>query len=206
MTSKTQKIAWNALSDAMAVAGSIGGIILGLVFALAGQDEVIKFHGWLFTAACALACLFLFMRLLDGEGKRDDTGYFDGPVRVATVATVFWGVIGFLVGDVIAWQLAFPVLNLDLPWTSFGRLRPLHTSGVVFAFGGNALIATSLYVVQRTCRARMVGRWSPWFLVWGYQLFIVLAATGYLLGVTQSKEYAEHEWYVDIWLNLVWVV
>src|SRR5690606_25335026 len=106
---------------------------------------------------------------------------------------------------VIAWQLAFPALNFDLPWTNFGRLRPLHTSAVIFAFGGNVLIATSLYVVQRTCRARLARYWTPWFVVYGYQVFIVLAATGYVLGVTQSKEYAEPEWYVDLWLTLVWV-
>ena len=127
-------------------------------------------------------------------------------IRAGVIATVFWGLAGFLVGVFIAWQLAFPALNLDLPWTSFGRLRPLHTSAVIFAFGGNALIATSFYVVQRTCRARLAGRWSPWFVFWGYQLFIVMAATGYLLGVTQSKEYAEPEWYVDLWLTIVWVV
>ena len=85
-------------------------------------------------------------------------------------------------------------------------MRPLHTSAVIFAFGGNALIATSFYVVQRTSFARLAGRWSPWFVFWGYQLFIVLAATGYILGVTQSKEYAEPEWYVDLWLTVVWVV
>ena len=77
---------------------------------------------------------------------------------------------------------------------------------MIFAFGGNALIASSFYVVQRTSRARLAGRWSPWFVFWGYQLFIVMAATGYLLGITQSKEYAEPEWYVDIWLTIVWVV
>jgi cytochrome c oxidase cbb3-type subunit 1 len=77
---------------------------------------------------------------------------------------------------------------------------------VIFAFGGNALIATSFYVVQRTCRARLAfGGASPWFVFWGYQLFIVLAATGYLLGITQGKEYAEPEWYVDLWLTVVWV-
>jgi cytochrome c oxidase cbb3-type subunit 1 len=206
MTSGTKTVAWNAFSDAMAVAGSVIGLIVGLIFALAGKDDVIVFHGWLFTAACALAAIAVLARMRDSDGDREDTGYLDGPIRVATIATMFWGIAGFLAGDIIAWQLAFPVLNLDLPWTSFGRLRPLHTSGVVFAFGGNALLATSFYVVQRTCRARMVGRWSPWFVIWGYQLFIVLAATGYLLGVTQSKEYAEPEWYVDIWLTVVWVV
>jgi cytochrome c oxidase cbb3-type subunit 1 len=131
----------------------------------------------------------------------------DGPIRVATIASVFWGVAGFVVGDVIAWQLAFPQLNLDLPWTSFGRLRPLHTSAVIFAFGGNALIATSLWVVQRTCRARLFGGPAlATLLFWGYQLFIVMAASGYVLGVTQSREYAEPEWYVDLWLTVVWVI
>ena len=121
------------------------------------------------------------------------------------IATVFWGIAGFLVGLFIALQLAFPLLNLDLPWTTFGRLRPLHTSAVIFAFGGNALIATSFYVVQRTTGARLWGGNLAWFVFWGYQLFIVLAATGYLLGITQRKEYAEPEWYVDLWLTVVWV-
>ncbi|GBE43203.1 MAG TPA: cytochrome-c oxidase, cbb3-type subunit I [Rhizobiales bacterium] len=202
----TKKIAWNAFSDVLAFAGSLVGLVVGLIFAIGGRDDVIMFHGWVFAAASAAAALYLFVRMIEGDGEPDETGYFDAPIRFATIATLFWGVIGFLVGDIIAWQLAFPVLNLDLPWTNFGRLRPVHTSAVVFAFGGNALIATSLYVVQRTCRARMAGRWSPWFLVWGYQLFIVLAASGYVLGVTQSKEYAEPEWYVDIWLTIIWVV
>ena len=197
---------WSAFSDYLALAGSLIGIAIGLVFGIGGKDAVIVFHGWLFAAACASVGLYLLIRLGEDGEQRDDTGYFDGPVRVATIATVFWGVVGFLVGDIIAWQLAFPVLNFDLPWTSFARLRPVHTSAVIFAFGGNALIATSFYIVQRTCRARMAGRWSPWFVVWGYQLFLVLAASGYVLGVTQSKEYAEPEWYADIWLTLVWVV
>mgnify|MGYP000473411127 CR=1 FL=1 len=124
---------------------------------------------------------------------------------VGPVAAVVWGVLGFLFGDYIAWQLAFPALNLDLEWTTFGRIRPLHTSAVIFAFGGNALIATSFWVVQRTCKAKLAGGITPWFVFWGYQLFIVLAATGYLLGITQGKEYAEPEWYVDWWLTIVWL-
>ena len=132
--------------------------------------------------------------------------YEDDCVRKFTIATVFWGVVGFLVGVIIALQLAFPVLNLDLPWTTFGRLRPVHTSAVIFAFGGNALFATSLYCVQRTCRARLFGGAGMGsFLFWGFQLVIVMAAAGYVLGVTQSKEYAEPEWYVDLWLTVVWV-
>ncbi|SDC98064.1 cytochrome-c oxidase, cbb3-type subunit I [Belnapia rosea] len=131
----------------------------------------------------------------------------EAPIRAFAIATVFWGIAGFLVGVVIAAQLAFPLLNLDLEWTTFGRLRPLHTSAVIFAFGGNALIGTSLYIVQRTCRARLFGgEEMGWFLFWGYQFFIVTAAVGYLLGVTQGKEYAEPEWYVDLWLTLVWVI
>ncbi|MBI6630339.1 cytochrome-c oxidase, cbb3-type subunit I [Pontibaca salina] len=133
--------------------------------------------------------------------------YLDGVVRAGVVATAFWGVIGFLVGTFIAFQLAFPGLNFD--WLNghgnFGRLRPLHTSAVIFAFGGNGLIATSFYVVQRTSAARLWGGNLAWFVFWGYQLFIVLAATGYVFGATQSREYAEPEWHVDLWLLIVWM-
>lgn len=135
------------------------------------------------------------------------TAYNEDVVRWFAIATIFWGVVGFVVGTFIAFQLAFPSLNFDLEWTSFGRLRPLHTSAVIFAFGGNALLATSLYVVQRTCRAPLFG--GPLlatFLFWGYQLFIVLAALGYVMGITQSREYAEPEWFADLWLTIVWVV
>jgi cytochrome c oxidase cbb3-type subunit 1 len=132
--------------------------------------------------------------------------YNERVIRLFVIATVFWGVAAFLAGVYIALQLAFPALNLDLPWTTFGRLRPLHTSAAIFAFGGNALLGTSLYVVQRTCRVGLFGgNGLAEFVFWGYQLFIVLAATGYLLGITESKEYAEPEWYVDLWLTVVWV-
>ncbi len=135
----------------------------------------------------------------------DDTGYMDEPIRYGVIATVFWGVVGLLVGVVVALQLAFPDLAIG-PWFNFGRMRPLHTSAVVFAFGGNALLCTSLYyVVQRTSKARLFGGNLAWFVFWGYQLFIVMAATGYLLGITEGREYAEPEWYVDLWLTVVWV-
>ena len=134
----------------------------------------------------------------------DDGKYDDDPVRWGVIATLFWGLAGFAAGLFIALQLAYPWLNFE-PYLNFGRVRPLHTSAVIFAFGGNALIATSFYVVQRTCRARLAFPGLARFVFWGYQLFIVLAATGYLLGVTQSKEYAEPEWYVDWWLTIVWV-
>lgn len=133
--------------------------------------------------------------------------YHDDVIRLFAIATTFWGVVAFVMGTFIAFQLAYPVLNFGLEYTTFGRLRPVHTSAAIFAFGGNALLATSLYVVQRTCRAPLFG--GPTlasFLFWGYQLFIVLAASGYVLGVTQAREYAEPEWYVDLWLTIVWVV
>jgi cytochrome c oxidase cbb3-type subunit I len=131
--------------------------------------------------------------------------YDDDVVRWGLIATVFWGVVGFLAGLVIASQLTFPLLNLNSEFTTFGRLRPLHTSAVIFAFGGNALIMTSFYIVQRTCRARLAFPSLARFVFWGYQLFIVLAATGYVMGITEGREYAEPEWYVDIWLTIVWV-
>ncbi len=130
--------------------------------------------------------------------------YKDDVVRLFTLATIFWGIAGFVVGLLIALQLAFPGFNIE-PYLNFGRLRPLHTSAVIFAFGGNALFASAYYVVQRTCRARLWGGKLADFTFWGYQLVIVLAGVGYLLGITQAKEYAEPEWYVDILLTVVWV-
>ena len=144
--------------------------------------------------------------LLRGLVRMPDQGkYDDDPIRWGVIATVFWGMAGFTAGLYIALELTWPQLNFGLDFLNFGRLRPLHTSAVIFAFGGNALIATSFYVVQRTCRARLAFPGLARFVFWGYQLFIVLAATGYLLGITQSKEYAEPEWYVDLWLTIVWV-
>ena len=141
--------------------------------------------------------------------KPDDMSpaYDEDVVRLFVIATMFWGVVAFLAGTYIAFQLAFPALNLGLEYTTFGRLRPLHTSAAVFAFGGSALLGTSFYVVQRTCRVALFGGPSlARFVFWGYQFFIVMAALGYVMGVTQGREYAEPEWYVDLWLTLVWVV
>jgi cytochrome c oxidase cbb3-type subunit 1 len=144
---------------------------------------------------------------LPTQADRKLEPYIEDVVRAFMIATIFWGVAAFAAGVYIALQLAFPALNLGLEWTTFGRLRPLHTSAAIFAFGGNALLGSSIFVVQRTCRARLFGgEATGWFLFFGYQLFIVLAALGYVFGVTQSKEYAEPEWYVDLWLTLVWVV
>lgn len=180
------------------------------VFALMGANFAHDIAYQVHAIIIFLVAAGMFIWTLQSEGRGEnlavETGpYMDGVVRAGVIATVFWGLAGFLVGVIIAFQLAFPSLNLGLEYTTFGRLRPLHTSAVIFAFGGNALIATSLYVVQRTSHARLWGGNLSWFVFWGYQLFIVLAATGYVLGGTQSKEYAEPEWYVDIWLTLVWV-
>ncbi|MEI4486166.1 cytochrome-c oxidase, cbb3-type subunit I [Frigidibacter sp. MR17.14] len=157
--------------------------------------------------AASIAFLFYLRRVGDAPAVASPREYNDAVVRAGVIATTFWGVVGFLVGVVIAAQLAFPALNFV--WAegilNFGRLRPLHTSAVIFAFGGNALIMSSFYIVQRTSAARLWGGNLGWFVFWGYQLVIVLAATGYVLGGTQGKEYAEPVWYVDIWLTVVWV-
>jgi cytochrome c oxidase cbb3-type subunit I len=203
---------------AMTVGEMIGMLIAGasvlplILIAALTENSGYAFHAMLGAAAAATSMILIGNRCFDGspavpsqeiDGKPN---YAMGPVKFATVASMVWGIAGFTVGLIIALQLAFPVLNFDLPWTNFGRMRPLHTSAVVFAFGGNVLIGTSFYVVQRTCRARLAGDLSPWFVVLGYNLFIVIAGTGYLLGITQSKEYAEPEWYADLWLTIVWVV
>jgi cytochrome c oxidase cbb3-type subunit I len=185
---------------------------LSIIGAAKAEDVPFAFHAYL-SAAASLAAAFAIINryyarpaALPPQEIDGKPNYNMGPVKFATVAAMFWGIAGFTVGLVIALQLAYPALNLDLPWTTFGRLRPLHTSAVIFAFGGNVLLATSFYVVQKTCRARLAGNLAPWFVVLGYNFFIVVAGTGYLLGVTQSKEYAEPEWYADLWLTIVWVV
>ena len=133
--------------------------------------------------------------------------YNEDVVRLFVIATMFWGIAAFSAGTFIAFQLAYPELNLGFAETTFGRLRPLHTSAAIFGFGGNALLATSLHVVQRTSRARLFGGdETALFLFLGYQAFLVMAGLGYVFGVTQSREYAEPEWFVDLWLTLVWVV
>ena len=126
-------------------------------------------------------------------------------VRQFAVMTVVWGVVGMLVGVIIAAQLLWPELNFDLPWFSYGRLRPLHTNAVIFAFGGCALFASSYYIVQRTCQVRLFGGPLASFTFWGWQLVILLAAITLPLGITSGKEYAELEWPIDILITLVWV-
>jgi cytochrome c oxidase cbb3-type subunit 1 len=119
--------------------------------------------------------------------------------------TVIWGIVGMLVGVLIAAQLAFPELNFDIPWLTYGRLRPLHTNAVIFAFGGSALFATSYYVVQRTCHTTLFLPKLAGFTFWGWTLVILLAAITLPLGMTQGKEYAELEWPIDLLIAVVWV-
>lgn len=126
-------------------------------------------------------------------------------VRQFTVMTVVWGIVGMLVGVVIAAQLVWPALNFDIPWLTYSRLRPLHTNAVIFAFGGSALFATSYYVVQRTCQVRLFSDRLAAFTFWGWTAVILLAAISLPLGITSSKEYAELEWPIDLLITLVWV-
>jgi cytochrome c oxidase cbb3-type subunit I len=142
-------------------------------------------------------------RTVPAEGAFDH--YEDGPVRWFALAAVLWGVVGMLVGVVIAAQLTWPALNFDLPWLSYGRLRPLHTNAVIFAFGGCVLFATAYHVAQRTCQVALFMPKLAWFTFVGWQLVIVAAAITLPLGITQGKEYAELEWPIDLLIAVVWV-
>lgn len=185
--------------------------LFSIVVAAKAYTPEYAFHAYLFAAA-SIAAVFAIGNRYMNRPAGDVPQFIDGKpnynmgvVRFGTIAAVVWGIAGFLVGVIAALELAFPAVNLDLSWISFGRLRPLHTSAVIFAFGGNVLLATSFYVVQRTSRARLAGDLAPWFVMLGYNFFIVIAGTGYLLGITQGKEYAEPEWYSDLFLTVVWV-
>mgnify|MGYP001037891884 FL=1 len=135
----------------------------------------------------------------------DSSRYNYRVIRQFAIATVLWGIVGMLVGVVIAAQLIWPDLNVG-PWFHFGRLRPLHTNAVVFAFGGCALMCTSLYVVQRTCQVRLISDGIAGAMFWCWQLVIVLAAITLPLGWTSGKEYAELEWPIDILITIVWLL
>lgn len=141
-----------------------------------------------------------------GPADSATKGYYNDKVVLQfAVATVVWGIVGMLVGVVIAAQLFWPTLFEGIPWLSYGRLRPLHTNAVIFAFGGSALFATSLHVVQRTCHVRLISDRLAAFVFWGWQAIIVAVAITLPLGITQSKEYAEMEWPIDLAIAIVWV-
>src|SRR5580765_8860680 len=127
-------------------------------------------------------------------------------VRAFAIATIVWGLVGFSAGLLIACQLFWPNLNLNLQFTSFGRLRPLHTNAVIFAFVGNGMFTGIYYSLQRLCKARMFSDKLSWINFWGWNGIIVAAAITLPLGFTTSKEYAELEWPIDIAITLIWVV
>ena len=131
--------------------------------------------------------------------------YNDSVVRAFLMVTVLWGVVAFLVGLIVALELVLPSLSLGLPFLSFGRLRPLHTNAAIFAFAGNAIFAAIYHSTQRLCKARIFSDFLSWFHFWGWQLIIVMAAVTLPLGFTQSKEYAELEWPIDLTIAVVWV-
>ena len=143
------------------------------------------------------------MAVTTASSRADTFNY--GVVRQFAVMTVVWGIVGMAVGVLLAAQLIWPDLNFNTPWLSFGRLRPLHTNAVIFAFGGSALFATSYYVVQRTCQARLFCGPLASFTFWGWQAIIIAAVITLPMGITSSKEYAELEWPIDILITLVWV-
>lgn len=126
-------------------------------------------------------------------------------VRLFTLTTILWGIVGMAVGVLIAAQLVWPALNFDIPYLTYSRLRPLHTNAVIFAFGTSALFATSYYVAQRTCQTRLFGGKLAEFTFWGWQAIILSAAISLPMGYTTSKEYAELEWPIDIAIAVVWV-
>jgi len=181
--------------------------LCGLAMAIAGGHDPFGVHG-VIVMLFGVGVIFLVLsRYFEPEPSEERLSrYFDDPTRAGIVLSLGWAVVGMFFGVWVAALLAWPDLTFDAGWASFGRIRPVHTSGVIFGFGGNALIATSFHVLQRTSRARLPDQFSPWFVLIGYNLFCVLAASGYLMGVTQSKEYAEPEWYADLWLVIVWVV
>jgi cytochrome c oxidase cbb3-type subunit I len=202
--------AHNGLPIDSILVGGLLTIVAALATFAAAQttDPVFRLHMYLFMTGLIVWLIGLVVGTTNAKGEaRDTSRYMDNIVKFGVFASMFWGLAGLLVGVVIALQLAYPGIFYfaDLPFTNFGRLRPLHTSAVIFAFGGNVLLATSFYVVQRTSKARLFGGAWAWFVFWGYQLFIVMAATGYLMGITAGREYAEPEWYVDLWLTVVWV-
>ena len=142
---------------------------------------------------------------LPDAGIQARATYNDKVVRQFAIMTVVWGIVGMAVGVFIAAQLLWPALNFDIPWLTYSRLRPLHTNAVIFAFGGCALFASSYYIVQRTCHARLFCDGLAAFTFWGWQAVIVAAAITLPLGITQSKEYAELEWPIDLLIAAVWI-
>ncbi|MCC0056751.1 MAG: cytochrome-c oxidase, cbb3-type subunit I [Rhodobiaceae bacterium] len=179
---------------------------MGMTMVAAARHGVMAVHGFITIALGVGLVLALGRVYYSAPPVAERAGrFYDAPTRLGIAMTLIWAIIGMGAGVWVSALLYWPDATPAVPWTSFGRLRPVHTTGIIFGFGGNALIATSFHVLQRTSRARLAGSVSPWFVLIGYNLFCVWAVTGYLMGSTQSKEYAEAEWYADLWLVVVWV-
>ncbi len=190
----------------IAMALAVALTLLGLTMAALGKQDPMAVHGFM-ALALGFALIFVVGGVLEepAPDAAQALRYYDDPIKVGILLSMAWGVFAMGIGLWIAGLMVWPDATFGQAWSSYGRLRPVHTTGVIFAFGGNALIATSFHVMQRTCRTRLADQLSPWFVLVGYNLFLVWAVTGYLMGVTQSKEYAEPEWYSDLWLVIVWV-
>ena len=162
---------------------ALGVTLAGIVMAVSGGSDPLGIHGMMIALYAGALLLVLFTASSGPEPTEDrEASYYDDPIKVGIALAMVWAVFGMFMGVWVAAQLAWPDLAFDAAWSSFGRLRPTHTTGVIFGFGGNALIATSFHVVQRTSRARLAGQISPWFVLFGYNLFCVLAVSGYLHG------------------------
>jgi cytochrome c oxidase cbb3-type subunit I len=180
--------------------------VVGLLTLIVGRDDPLGAQGMLVLLMALGGIFFVMSRYFEPEPGADRLErYYDEPCKIGILLAMGWAVFGLFIGDWVAWLLVYPDLTFDTGWSSFGRLRPVHTTSVIFGFGGNALIATSFYVMQRTSRARLPDQLSSLFVLFGFNVFCVLAVTGYMMGITQSREYAEPEWYADLWLVVVWV-
>ena len=180
--------------------------VVGLLMAVAGRNDPLGGQGAVVLALTIGAIFAVISQYYEPEPSDERFNqYFDDPTKAGIVLAMGWVAFGLFVGDWVAWLLVNPNLTFDAGWSSFGRIRPVHTTSVIFGFGGNALIATSFYVLQRTSRARLSDPLAAWFVLLGFNLFCILAVIGYMMGITQSKEYAEPEWYADLWLVVVWV-
>lgn len=193
----------NERGSALAILAAI--LLVGIAMMGFGKADPIAVHGYI-VAGLSLVLIFIVGAGFDRPSPAPDRrAYFDEPSQAGIIFAMVWAVFGLAIGNVVAWLLVFPEMTYGVDWASWGRLRPVHTTAVIFGFGGNGLIATSFHVLQRTTRARLPDQLSPWFVLLGYNLFCIIAVTGYVMGVTRSKEYAEPEWYDNIWLVIVWV-
>ncbi|MBW7922607.1 MAG: cbb3-type cytochrome c oxidase subunit I [Rubellimicrobium sp.] len=199
-----QSLSLGERHNGMFLAGALA--LLGLVMAAVARTGPMAVHGWM-ALVVGVALVFALGGALTAPDAPADRleHYYDEPTRFGICMTLVWAMIGMFAGVWVAALLFWPEATPLWGATSFGRLRPVHTTGIIFGFGGNALIATSLFVVQRTSRARLADSLSPWVVLVGYNLFCLWAVSGYMMGQTQSKEYAEAEWYADIWLVVIWV-